>query len=121
MLNMYGWIDVNSKFISLRWKLLLSQGTTTALVVPQIWGYPMGDRAGLSNGTGPEGMGLWGRDGGFSPDILNITLSCSIANIKALLCHNGVNFEKKKTIFCGCVSNADCDLLCSLKMWVITL
>lgn len=50
VLDMYGWIDVNSKFISLKLKLLLSQGAITACVVPQVWGYPVGDRGGLSNG-----------------------------------------------------------------------
>lgn len=68
----------------------------------------------------PLGMALWDRDGGFSPDILSITVSCTIANIKTLLCHSEVNSGKKKTTLSGCVSNADssCDLLHSLKMWV---
>lgn len=64
-------------------------------------------------------MALWGREGGFSPDILSITLSCTIAKIKSLLCHNSVNPRKKKTI-CEYVPNADssCYPLYSLKMWV---
>lgn len=49
VLNMYGWIYVNSKLISLKLKLVLSQGTTTAYV-PTDLELPVGYRGGLSNG-----------------------------------------------------------------------
>lgn len=56
VLNVCGWIDVNSKFISLKLKLLLSQGAITAYIVPQIWGYCGGQRRAEQwhhFGTGP--------------------------------------------------------------------
>lgn len=116
VLNMYGWIYVNLTFISLKLKLLLSQGTATPYVVPQIWSFPVGTEEGsvmasLWNRSLQEGFvgQRW-----FSPHILSIALSCTIKNIKAMLCHNGVNAGKKKTTLRGCDTKPSCDLLYSL-------